>query len=737
MAFGGAVVRSKRLVQFAIAALASLALLFLRASDPQIMASLRASGFDTLQQFFPRKLEQPQFVRIVDIDETSLKKLGQWPWSRQVLAQLVDRLGEYGAAVVAFDIVFPESDRLSPKRILNEASVASVLPPGLDTSTLPDSDTEFAAAISRNRIVLAYASGGGAAQDEDRLVIKSGFAQTGADASSAPPLLGQLTTNLPTLDAVAAGVGGMNIDLAGEQGVARQIPMLWTNGTRFAPSLSMETLRVAQGAETILINADPDNEGAIESIQVGEIEIPTAENSTFFVHYRPDPRELYVSAADVLDPTKAEKLRPLFDGHIVYVGTSAVGLLDIRTSALGESIPGVSIHAQATEQMLSGHFLTRPQGIVALEFIAVILGGLAIAAAGAFFRPLTAFAVPLALSALFALAVVLLFNGKGLLLDATFPIIAFILTYLASTAWRLAVTDKDGRNMRRMFGHYVAPAVLNEIESNPQALKLGGEVRDVTVMFVDIANFTPLSEKLSPEELVNTVNGLWNACTSAILSEQGTIDKFIGDAIMAFWNAPVEIKNHQYRAAKAALGIRKAVAVYNENPALKSLLDNKSLQPLAVRIGLASGPACVGNMGSADRFDYSVLGDTVNIAARTESSGKRANHDILIAGRIDDATDQLALLNAGTAPMKGKSGLEQIHALIGDEQERQSKDFASLAKEHDHLSAKLAAKPSARNLASIRQLLDEVALHHPTSASYLRAMADRPEDFVNPSPARG
>jgi adenylate cyclase len=718
-----------KLFQFLWVTAFALGLIALRVFDPGIYGTMRGGGFDTLQRMFPRVMAEPQPVRVVDIDEASLKVLGQWPWSRLTLAKLVEELHGLGAASVAFDIVFPEPDRLSPRRILNDANEGFKLPEGIDVSALPDSDAVFAASFAGKPVVLAFATSAGQ-PEPSKLTIKSGFAQVGAPAINAVAGIGRITANLPLLDAAAAGIGGINIDLAGEQGIARQIPLLWGDGTRFAPTLSVEALRVAQGVDTLIVNSSSDTENAIESVRIGDIEVPTSEAGLFYVHYRPNPKDLYVSAADVLEPAKHDALKPLIEGNIVFVGTSAVGLLDVRTTALGETVPGVSIHAQAAEQMLSGRFLSRPEWAVGLEFIAVLLSGLAIAAIGALYRPWVPLAFASAVCAAIVATTLYAFQKPGVLLDMTFPLVAVVLTYLASTVYRLAITDKDGRNMRRMFGHYVAATVLADIERNPQNLKLGGEVRDVTVMFIDIANFTPLSEKLSPTELVNTVNGLWTACSTAILNENGTIDKFIGDAIMAFWNAPVAVEHHQFRATKAALGVTKAVAAYNENPAVAALLQSRSIPPISVRVGLASGPACVGNMGSSDRFDYSVLGETVNTAARTESTCKAVAHNILLAGKLSEETQKLAILPAGFAAMKGKSQSEPIFAVIGDEAEFATIEFQALKKEHNHLAAKLAEKPSQRTLATIAQLLDEMALHHPDHANYLRGMCDRAPDYA-------
>ena len=633
-----------------------------------------------------------------------------------------------GAAAIVFDVVFPEPDRASPRQVFETPELKPLLPATVLIESLPDSDAVFASTISGKFVVTAFSASNEAGTLEN-LRVKAGFVHIGAPAFGAPVRLNGTVTNLPQFDAGAAGIGGINLDLAGEQGVARQIPALWSDGTRFAPSLSIEALRVAQGADTILVRADNETEDAIESVKVGAFEIPLSETGQFYVHYRPDPKDLYISANDVLVDVATDELRQRIDGNIVFVGTSAVGLLDIRTNALGEAVPGVSIHAQAVEQMLAGQFLKRPEWAIGLEMLVVVLGGFAIALTGALYRPWAAFGATAIAAAAVLLAALISFNWLGLLLDATFPLLAFTLIFLASTAWRLIITDSEGRNMRRMFSRYVAPSVLADIERNPQNLRLGGEVRDVTVMFVDIVNFTPLSEKLSPEELVNTVNGLWNACSSAILQEQGTIDKFIGDAIMAFWNAPVELQDHQLHAARAALGIRRAVAGYVQSKPVADLLASRDIPPIAVRIGISSGPACVGNMGTSDRFDYSVLGDTVNTAARTESSCKTAGHDILLSGEMRPATQNLAWLPAGAMAMKGKSKAEPIFALVGDETEATSQAFIGLLREHTHILSQLAEKPKPRVVATLRQLLDEMALHHPNCANYLRTLISRAADF--------
>ena len=706
------------------------AFLALRGYDPPILSALRGAGFDTLQRLWPRDGNSPQPVRIVDIDEASLRELGQWPWPRTQLATLVDELTELGAAAIAFDIVFPEPDRLSPRRLLESPGAAKALAtamPSLDTAILPDNDQIFAAAITGRPVVTAFASSAGSTGKQAPL--KSGFAQTGADATNAPPRIGNITANIPAIDAAAAGIGSINIDLAHEQGVARQIPLLWSDGARLYPSLVVEALRVAQGADTLLVHAAADTENAIESLVVGDLALPLSESGMFYIYYRHDSPELYVSAARVISGKEREALRPLIEGHLVFVGTSAVGLLDVRTTALGETVPGVSIHAQVAEQVLSGAFLTRPEWAAGSELLIVLVTGTAITVLGSIVKPWLTMTSSGFLAAGILGLTVLAFRSYGVLFDATFPLLSLAAVFLSSIAFRLLVTDKEGRKLRGAFGHYVAPSILAEIETNPKALKLGGEIRDVTVMFVDIENFTPLSEKLKPEDLVLVMNLLLDACSKAILAEQGTIDKYIGDGVMAFWNAPVTIANHQYHAARSALGIRHAVVSLNRQPELAALLKKNGAAPLAVRIGLASGPACVGNMGSTERFDYSALGETVNIASRAEGICKRIGHDITIAGTISERTATLACLYAGKVPMKGKTQVQPIHALMGDAHLASSDEFKHLSAAYVEIARTIEKARNGKVSASIKGRFNELADQHPDMRHYFESIPDRAEDF--------
>lgn len=632
-----------------------------RVGNGPLVSTFRGAGFDTLQNMWPRSKEPPQPVRIVDIDEASLKSIGQWPWPRDQLAKIVRNLTRLGASAIVFDILFAEPDRLSPSAI---ASTLKNIPP----QNLPDNDKILSDAITQGPVVLAFASTHG--KQESLPLQKAGFAQTGLDAKDAPPRLAKIISNLPMLDQSAAGLGNMNIDLANDQGVARQIPLLRSDGKNFYPSLVLEALRVAQRADTFVINASSTSTNAIETVRVGSIEIPTSETGMLQVNYRPYDPELYVSAEKLLS-NDIDALRPLVEGNIVLIGTSAVGLLDTRTSSLGEAIPGVSVHAQAIEQILAEAYLTRPSWIAGGEFLLTGLLGVLLSWLAILWRPALTLGAMASILAGLAAVTAVSYRHYGLLFDFTFPAVTLLLTFISTIAYKLLVTDREGRQLRRVFGHYVAPSILAEIERNPENLKLGGEVRDLTVMFVDIENFTPLAEKLAPQHLVKIINGVMQACSAAILEEDGTIDKYIGDAVMAFWNAPVAIADHQYHACSAALKIDRNLIAFNNQTDIKAQLLAVASWPISVRMGLASGPAVVGNMGSLDRFDYSALGDAVNTAARTENSCKLIGHNILLAGEVHQKTARLALLAAGAITLRGKTSITTVHAILGNE------DFAA------------------------------------------------------------
>lgn len=640
----------RRLPAFLSGALVVALLLLLRAADPYAVRVARETTFDVFQQIKPREIAAELPVRIVSIDEASLAQVGQWPWPRDTMAEIARRLTELGAAAVAFDVLFPESDRLSR--------------PG------EDNDARFAQALSAGPsvLVMARAPGGAAAPAP-----KAGFAMTGADPLRRLPVLDGAAAPLPLLAAAAQGIGVASLDRGGA-GTARRLPLLWSNGSQPLPGLSLEALRVAHAASTLVIVGDSAGAGTVEGVRVGEFSVPTGPDGDMWLYYRPLDQTIYVPAFELLGDDYAT-LAPRLAGHIVLVGVTASGLLDIRASALGEAVPGVTIHVQAIEQILTGNYLNRADWVGGLELLLVVLGGLAVVLALLFSGPLAGLAVSLVVAGLVTAGSWLAFANLGLLIDPSFALLAVLVTYAAMAFFRFAVTDADKRRIRKAFAHYVEPSLLAQLEADAGLLKLGGDVRDMTVMFSDVRNFTALSERTAPAEMVSILNRLFAALGEAIVRHLGTIDKFMGDAVMAFWNAPVDVPRHALKACEAALDMRRALKLLNES--------GIGQEPIAIGIGIATGPALVGNMGFEARFDYSCIGDTVNVASRLESACKAVRHDVLVTAETRAAAPELAYLPAGSLVLKGISEPEPIHALVGSAALAARADFLALTEAHD------------------------------------------------------
>ncbi|QYO78167.1 CHASE2 domain-containing protein [Devosia salina] len=644
---------------FGLAVIAGLTLV--RAADPYALAVARETTFDVFQQLRPREVPQELPIRIIDIDEPSLAELGQWPWPRSTMAIIAERLTELGAATIAFDLLFSEPDRLSPSSVAGGGE---------------DYDARFAAALARGPTVLSLAQSSRAAATN--LAPKSGLAMTGSDPLGMLPELGGAAEPLPALTEAAQGLGVASLDRNGA-GVARRLPMLWRSGNSVLPTLSAEALRVALGVSTLVVIGDSADAGTVEQLRIGDVSVPTGPSGDIWLYYRHLPPDIYVSARDLLSDDYQD-LAPLVSGQIVLVGASASGLLDIRASALGVAVPGVSIHAQALEQMLTGTYLVRADWVGGLEMAIFALAGLLIVLAVIFTGPIAGLIVSLAIGGVLLGASWWAFSVPRLLIDPSFALLGALLIYAAMAFFRFAVTDADRRRIRRAFAHYVEPSLLTRIETDSRLLRLGGDVRELTVMFCDVRNFSALAERTEPSAVVAILNRLFAALGAAIVEQHGTIDKFMGDAVMAFWNAPVEVERHAERACRAALEMRDAL----------DRLNASEREPISIGIGIATGPALVGNMGFEQRFDYSCIGDTVNVASRIEGMCRHVGHDILVTGQTASAVPHLALLPAGAVELKGMSEREQVHILVGDAITAQGAAFAALTQAHGRLLADLA-----------------------------------------------
>ncbi len=659
---------ARNLSIFAISLLCVVLLTVLRAVDPLPVRNARETSFDLLQRLSPRAYADAP-VRIVDIDEASLRALGQWPWPRHMLGELVDRLHAAGAATVAFDVIFAEADRLSPNRLAADPRLSAVLG---GAGPLPDNDRVFADAMARGAVVIGF---GSAADPGPPPPVKAGFAYTGEDPAGYALPLGGAAPVLPALAEAAAGIGAVLLSHDVSSSVVRRTPMLWSDGEQLYPSLAAEALRVAQGAQTYVVHADPRT-GGVQSLRIGAFEVPTEPTGELNMHFTPHRDDRYVSAADIFDDDKLRALVPRIEGRIILVGTSATGLFDIRKTTLGENVPGVEIHAQAIEQIVGGQFLYRHDWTRGLEILALVIAALIISATTLFSGARLALFFGGVVAGLICLGAWDALGRYQVLLDPSFPLAGGLAIWFVATSFRYLTSDRERRVIRGAFSHYVHPTVLREIERSHRELRLGGENCELTVLFTDVRDFTQLSERIAPEEVVTFLNKLLDRLGTEIAREAGVIDKFIGDSVMAFWNAPLRQEDHARRACAAALKMRAAVAEMNAGAGFGLPEIVAKTHTVEIGIGINTGPACVGNVGSAERFDYSAIGDAVNVAARAESASKEVGYDIVVAESTAADTPDLAFVEAGRVALKGKAEPVALKILIGGAEVKASDAFA-------------------------------------------------------------
>ncbi|PZA11699.1 adenylate/guanylate cyclase domain-containing protein [Rhodopseudomonas palustris] len=680
-----------------------LALTALRTYEPRIVTETKERVFDAYQRLKPRQPAEDLPVRVVDIDEASLAAFGQWPWPRTRLAALTKRLGELGAGVIAYDIIFSEPDRTTPERLAADL-VGSDLP-DRDRAvallkSLPDHDTSFADALRQTPTVLGFAATRRA--NDIRPSVKTGLAFVGITPTKVLPPFDGAIANLPILEEAASGVGAINLSARDRGGVVRRLPMLMSDGARVYPGLAVEALRVAQGQKGVIIRGtgasgdDDTGHAALVDMRVGQFKLPLTDDGEAWLYYTRDDPGRYVSAKDVLDPAQTERMRDRLEGTIVLVGTTASGLVDARATAIGQVMPGVAIQAQMIEQIVSQDFLERPDWARGFEIVMTLLLGSLVAAlvllAGARFSLV-------ACGLVFVGAIGgswIAFSQFRLLIDPVYPSLATLLTYIAVERVLHTASDREKKFVRQAFGQYLAPDLLAQLERAPDGLRLGGEQRELSVMFMDVRGFTRLSETLSATELVDFINTLLSPLSDAIQDELGTIDKYIGDSIMAFWNAPVDVPDHALRACRAALKMRSVVEQLNDADAFGFAAHGLVDPVVRIGVGLNTGVACVGNMGSEKRFNYSAMGDVVNVAARIESASKEFGTDLLVSEEVARAAPGLALLEAGEIMLKGKSRPTRLYALAGDESYAASETFTELQRSHRGLLEALEAGEAMR-----------------------------------------
>jgi adenylate cyclase len=618
--------------------------------EPIAMQNLRLAQFDQYQRWHPR-VYTPVPVRVVDIDEASLKDYGQWPWPRTRIAELITRLSEAGAAVIALDVLLAEPDRTSPvsmAQLWQEPAVSALL------RQMPDHDAALASAMVDRRVVLgsslSHGVGALGPQSNTALPPRLPYRMVNSGAANLQrwlPGFDSAVWPLPVLAASASGLGALNFS-ADSDGVVRRVPMLLALNGQSTPSLSAEALRVAQGAQNYVVRS---NAAGVQDLRIGSLTVPTNAQAELWLHYTEEVPGRYVSAAQVLRGTVDPEL---LSGNLVLVGSSAAGLMDMRANPMGQLTPGVQAHANALEQVLTGQHLQRPSWAVGLEALVMVLGALLVGLVALGAPAKRAAGVLLVALALLWAGTWFAFVRHGWLVDAVNPAWVLLLSFGVCSAVHHVVVERQQRWLRTAFSRYVSPNRVEHLVAHPEQLQLGGQRQVCSFVFTDLAGFTPMMEASDPAQVVALLNDYLEAMLVIVFRHEGTLDRFVGDAMVVLFSAPVVQADHRQRALDCALEMDAFATAY----AMR--LQAQGIPWGLTRIGVHCGEVIVGNFGGKALFDYRALGDPINTAARLETVNKHLGTRVCVSQAILAGCAGVPTRAVGRLVLKGKTHALQV-----------------------------------------------------------------------------
>lgn len=593
------------------------------------------------------EIETTNQVIIIDIDEKSIDKIGQWPFPRDYMAQALINLTNAQIGMIGMDIIFSEYDRSSPS---NMAQILGV------EGEFQDNDKILGQIVANTPTILGYFF----TQDIEHKnkqapIIDAQIVQIKKNNKNTSSLITSsgVVTNIPEIQNNAFSSGFFNA-YNSSHGKITKMPMILSYQEKLYPALTLEMIRIALGSDKIEIHED---EFGIKGLKLNELYIPTDENAFMSINFRGAKSSFkYYSFVDIVEGNfDVNELR----GKIALFGTSAITLADLRAMVYDLSIPGVEIHANIIDNILKGDFLYEPSFAVAIGTITIFLLTIVL---GFIYLRVTAIAVlPIFLiimSSLFAVYYYLLFS-KGIILNLFYPLIALVLTTVIAQILNYSKESEQKNIIKDKFSKKVSPAVVNDL-LNKKDNQFKGVKREVTVFFSDIRDFTPLSEKLNdPQELIKVLNLYMEPMADEIIKTNGTIDKFIGDAIMAYWNAPQDINEHCDCAVTTAL--KQLQALEKLNKELKKSYDLN----IEIGIGIHTGQVTVGEMGSTGRSDYTIIGDNVNLASRVEGLTKKLGAKILITNATkENLKEDYIFKELAYVEVKGKSNAVLLYEVI-------------------------------------------------------------------------
>tara|TARA_R100000805_G_C3615525_1_gene117013 strand:+ start:63 stop:1988 length:1926 start_codon:yes stop_codon:yes gene_type:complete len=592
----------------------ALVLLGIRIDNNDYVKTLRFKTWDYFQKIHPRDIISDS-ITVVNITEKDLKTYGQWPWPRHIMAMLHAKIGDAGAILINYNILFAEPDRMSGVEYLKSMPMNNDVREQLG-NVLLDTDAVFSTVLRESKravIMMSVKNERGLELPSTTQIIEKG---------NVKPWLYEYQGIVSPTQKISAGVNGMGVNVTSPEpdAVVRKMPVLIRVNGKIYPSMLLENVRLLNNSKRIKVIAKAH--GIDEVLVSKKAGIPVNHNAEMYINYSDPEKYIQMSATEIFnDNFNENKIK----GRIVIVGMDAAGLSVLKYTPHGLYTDQM-ISAQALDTMLTGKHLIRiPQ---ADTYEIIFMGLLGILMIILIPRVSVLFSVPLLLFVTggISYASFMAYTNKGFLIDPSFAVLYIFFIWSHSTYNNFATQSRLRKQIKKQFEHYLDPGMVRKLQKDPSLLKLGGETKTMTFLFSDIRGFTPISEKYkgNPEGLTKLINRFLTRMTDIIIENGGTIDKFMGDCIMAFWNAPLENTKHRESAINSAIQMTDALKDLNKE------LETEGLPQINIGIGINTGEALVGNMGSDQRFDYSVIGDAVNLASRLESSSKTLGKTIVI-----------------------------------------------------------------------------------------------------------
>ena len=602
------------------------------------------------------KLPHNQNVVIVDIDETSIKSLGQWPWSRDKLAKILENLTLANVGIVGLDIVFAEEDRTSPHKILQDLKIYK--------KDVPNYDLEFANIVENSPVILGYQFDLVKKDNVNAKVpqIPAIFIEKDKPQDKSYLIEAYNTIlNIPQIQDKAYSSGFFN-NIPDDTGIIRSVPLIISYDDTIYPSLALEVIRVINDTQKVVVQYD---ENGISNIVLDDISIPTDRYGRMLINFRGPERSFkYISAIDIYNNNfdKSE-----IDGKIVLIGTSAAGLFDLRATPFDSIFPGVEVHANIIDNILMQDFIYKASWLDGANILIIFVLSIIVVMLTTY---TTFWANPiifLSFSISYLFLVYNLLFDYGIVLNILFPIATVLIASIMTTLFDYFYNIKKEEAIKAKFASKVSKNVMDDILKNIDKNEFSAKSKEVTIFFSDIRGFTNISEKLDAKELISFLNRYMQPMSEIIIKYQGTIDKFIGDAIMAYWNAPIDIKNHCDLALKASLEQLEVLEKLNVE------LQKENLPKIDIGIGLNTGTVIVGEMGSSLRSDYTVIGDTINLGSRVESLCKYYDSKLNISNFTKDKLQEKYIFRfLDLVKVKGKNEPVEIWQVLGKGEAKES-----------------------------------------------------------------